>query len=84
MEINNLSKVSDILNAEGSILSLFLDTENKLYLAGLLNDGSGTVYFEVTDYQLKGYLHSNVLSKQICRSLSLVTLMFTFYVLIPP
>ncbi|WP_323027545.1 hypothetical protein [Gelidibacter japonicus] len=56
----NLKKELDILNSEGTILGLYNDPKNNLFLGAFLKDGTGTVYFSVDIDSLKNYLQSKI------------------------
>ena len=45
IEINQLTKVGDILNSEGMILGLFKNNSGDMFLSSHLTDGSGDVYY---------------------------------------
>ena len=60
IEPKELQKISDILNSEGSILGLYTDSRNKLYLGSFLQDGSGVIYYSVNLDTLKDYLQSKL------------------------
>lgn len=60
IELKELQKKSDILNSEGSILGLFTDSKNNLYLGSFLKDGSGIIYYSVKSNILKDYLQSKL------------------------
>ena len=60
IDVQNLKKIIDVLNAEGTILALHEDPDNNLYLSSFLKDGSGTIYYSITEKQLKHYLHSKL------------------------
>jgi len=55
-----LIKQSDILNSEGTILGLYTDSKNSLYLGSFLQDGSGVIYYSVNLDILKDYLQSKL------------------------
>ena len=60
IDSRNLKKETDILNSEGTILGLYRDPKGNLYFGSLLKDGSGTVFYAVSENQLKDYLHSKM------------------------
>lgn len=60
IDTRNLKKISDILNSEGTILGLYIDTRTNLYLGSFLKDGSGTIFYTVDLTQLKAYLQSKM------------------------
>ncbi len=56
----NLKKISDILNSEGTILGLYRDPKDNLFLGSLLKEGSGTIFYSVDLNQIKDYLKSEL------------------------
>ena len=60
IDTKKLNKISDILNSEGGILSLYKDKKDSLYLGSFLKDGSGTIFYSVTPTHLKDYLQSKI------------------------
>ena len=60
IELKKLIKISDVLNSEGAILSLFKDPNDNFYFGSFLKDGSGTIYYSLNSSQLKDYLQSKI------------------------
>ena len=56
MEINKLKKTKEVINSEGTILSLYENDENSLFLCSLLENNIGYVYFPVDELNFKKYL----------------------------
>lgn len=57
---NQLRKIHDLINAEGTILGLYTQGD-KYYLGSLLNDGSrATVYYSAKKEDLSEYLESKI------------------------
>ncbi len=56
----NLRRVFDILNGEGCILGLKKDLSGNLYLSSYLKDGSGNVFYSVSEQQLKDFAQSKI------------------------
>ena len=52
--------ISDVLNSEGAILSLFKDEKHNFYFGFFLKDGTGTIYYSINSSQLKDYLQSKI------------------------
>jgi hypothetical protein len=57
--INNLKKIEDLINAEGSILALYI-IEDNYYLASYLTDNSGTLYYSTNKIDLTDYINSKI------------------------
>jgi hypothetical protein len=56
-----LKKLGEIINSEGSILSLYRDTiDNVLYLKSFLSDGTGIIYYSTKDTLLGKYFDSEI------------------------
>ena len=56
----NLKKELDIINSEGCILGLYYDKKNNPHFGSFLKDGTGTVFYSVTELQIKDYLKSKL------------------------
>jgi hypothetical protein len=65
IEINQLQKVGDILNSEGTILGLFIQKSGNLFLSSYLKDGSGEIYYSTNKEILKKYFNSEMKLKQV-------------------
>lgn len=65
IEINQLQKVGDILNSEGTILGLFKQKSGNLCLSSYLKDGSGEIYYSTDKETLKKYFNSEISLKQV-------------------
>jgi hypothetical protein len=65
IEINQLQKVGDILNSEGTILGLFKQKSGNLFLSSYLKDGSGEIYYSTDKETLKKYFNSVIKLKQV-------------------
>lgn len=65
VEINQLQKVGDILNSEGTILGLFKQQTGDLFLSSYLKDGSGEIYYSTDKETLKKYFNSDISLKQV-------------------
>ena len=61
----NLKTVYDILNSEGCILGLKTDPKGNLYLSSFLKDGSGTVFYSITEKELKAFVESELTIKEM-------------------
>jgi len=57
----NLKKELDILNSEGTILGLYSDPKNNLFLGSFLKDGTGTVFYSVDLDLLKSFSQSEMI-----------------------
>lgn len=61
LPISNLKRQYDILNSEGSILSLYIDSKNHdLYLSSFLHGTNGNVFYRTTEEQLKEFIRSEL------------------------
>ena len=56
-----LKKELDILNSEGTILGLYSDSKDNLFLGSLLKDGSGTVFYSVDLDLLRSFSQSKII-----------------------
>ena len=65
VEINQLKKVDDILNSEGTILGLYEQKTGNLFLSSYLKDGSGEIYYSTDKETLKKYFNSEMTLKQV-------------------
>ena len=65
IEINQLKKVDDILNSEGTILGLYEHKSGNLFLSSYLKDGSGEIYYSTDKETLKKYFNSEMTIKQV-------------------
>ena len=65
VEINQLKKVDDILNSEGTILRLYAQESGNLFLSSYLKDGSGEIYYSTDKETLKKYFNSEMTLKQV-------------------
>ena len=54
--IKKLKKIKEVINSEGTILSLYENHENSLYLCSLLENNIGYVYFPVNELNFEKYL----------------------------
>jgi hypothetical protein len=57
--INNLKKIDDLINSEGSILALYMSGD-KYYLGSYLTDKSGTIYYSTDKIDLTDYINSKI------------------------
>lgn len=60
----------DILNSEGSILGLYIDENDKYYFSSFLEDGSGTIFYEVSLDLIYKYFNSILNLKQVVQKSS--------------
>lgn len=58
-------KKLDILNSEGSVLGLYINDNKDYYFSSILNDGSGTIFYQVTLDLIFKYFHSKYNLKKI-------------------
>jgi hypothetical protein len=65
IKINQLLKVGDILNSEGTILGLYKNKTGELFLSSYLKDGSGEIYYSSNDKTVLKYLNSEITLKQV-------------------
>lgn len=65
VEINQLKKVDDILNSEGTILGLYQHKSGNLFLSSYLKDRSGEIYYSTDKETLKKYFNSEMKLKQV-------------------
>lgn len=65
IEINQLKKIIDLINSEGTILGLLKDKKSKLYLCSFLINGEGTVYYSTTKKTLNDYLLGKLKTKEL-------------------
>lgn len=68
IEIKKLNKISDILNSEGGILTLYSNKNKDLYLESSLKDGTGTIFYSVTPTCLQDYLQSKLTLVEVYNS----------------
>ena len=54
----NLKKIEDIINSEGSILSIHRDPKNNFFIRAKMENEEGMVYFDTNKSKLKKYLNS--------------------------
>jgi hypothetical protein len=57
--LNNLKKIDDLINSEGSILALYKKEEN-YYLGSYLSDHSGILYYSTNKIDLTDYINSKI------------------------
>ena len=65
IEINQLTKVGDILNSEGMILGLFKNNSGDMFLSSHLSDGSGDVYYTTKKDVLIKYFNSEINLREV-------------------
>ena len=65
IEIDQLLKVGDILNSEGTILGLFKKKSGNLFLSSYLKDGSGEIFYSTDKETLKKYFNSFIKLKEV-------------------
>jgi hypothetical protein len=63
--IEKLKKIKEIINSEGTILSLYENDEKSLYLCSRLEDNIGYVYFPVNELNLKKYLKGKIILNEV-------------------
>ena len=56
----NLEKTLDLINSEGTILGLYLSKNKKYFLGSKTTDSLETIYFKVTDHELKMYINGYI------------------------
>ena len=61
IDIDKLKKELDILNSEGTILGLYSDSKDNLFLESFLKDGSGTIFYSVDKNSLQRYSQSKII-----------------------
>ena len=54
----NLKKIEDIINSEGSIVSIHRDPKNNFFIGAKMDNEEGMVYFDTDKSKLKKYLNS--------------------------
>ena len=59
------SLLKDIINAEGAILEIVKDIENKLYLKTFCLNGSGYIYTKANKEVLKSYFENKITLKEL-------------------
>jgi hypothetical protein len=64
VNIHKLIKIADILNSEGSILTLY-EIDKQLYLGLLLSGYPGMIYFSTDRKNLKKYVNSEINLQQV-------------------
>ncbi len=65
IEINQLTKVGDVISSEGMILGLFKNKSDELFLCSHLKDGSGQIYYSSKKEVLKKYFNSEINLHQV-------------------
>lgn len=65
IEINDLKKITDLINSEGTILGLLKDKKSKLFLCSFLKNSEGTVYYSTTKKMLNDYLLGKLKTKEL-------------------
>ena len=60
VEIRRLEKKYDILNSEGSILSLYENREGQFHIASLVQGGEGTIYYRSNSNEIRDYANSKI------------------------
>jgi hypothetical protein len=65
IEINQLTKVGDILNSEGMILGLYKSQGGDMFLASRLTDGNGDVYYTTKKDVLIKYFNSEINLREV-------------------
>ena len=60
-----LKKDFSILNSEGDILRLYIDNKNNYYFGSRLINNEGTIFYPVTEEQIKDYVNSNILLRDV-------------------
>ena len=60
-----MEKKFDILNAEGSVLGLYINDNQDYYFNSIIKDGSGTIFYQVTLALILKYFYSKYNLKQI-------------------
>jgi hypothetical protein len=58
-------KEIDILNSEGSILGFYCDKKYNPHFGPFLKDGIGTIFYSVSEIQIKDYLKSKLTLKEL-------------------
>jgi hypothetical protein len=53
-------KIRDILNAEGTIIGLYQDQDNNVYVQGLSSNGRSKIITKTNNFLLELYLHSRI------------------------
>jgi hypothetical protein len=61
----NLKKEIDILNSEGCILGFYYDEKYNPHFGSFLKDGTGTIFYSVSEIQIKDYLKSKLTLKEL-------------------
>ena len=56
----NLEKKLDLINSEGTILGLFISKNNKYFLGSKMIDSSETIYFRVSDHEIRMYINGHI------------------------
>jgi hypothetical protein len=65
INIKQLKKVRDIINAEGTILGLYKQPSGNFFLSSYLKDNSGEVFYATNQDLLKQYFTSKITLKQV-------------------
>jgi len=78
INLKDIEKELDILNSEGTILCLYKDSLNNLYLKSFLKNGSGNVFFSVSINYLKDYLNSKITLRELYNNSKFFLVKFIF------
>lgn len=65
IELKTFIKISDILNSEGAILTLYKGEKNTLYLGSQIKRGAGMIYYSITKESLNNYLKSLITLQEL-------------------
>ena len=63
--IEKLKKIKEVINSEGTILSLYENDEKSMYLCSLLEDNIGYVYFPVNELNFEKYLKGKITLNEV-------------------
>lgn len=63
--IEKLKKTKDLINSEGTILSLYENDDKSLYLCSLLEDNLGCIYFQTDVLDFEKYLTGKLTLNEI-------------------
>ena len=63
--IEKLKKIKEVINSEGTILSLYENDGKSLYLCSLLENNIGYVYFPVKELNFKKYLKGKITLNEV-------------------
>lgn len=58
--MKNLKKILDLINSEGTILGLHISQNKKYFIGSKSKDSLETIYFNVTDHELKMYVNGHI------------------------